>query len=359
MRKKIQLLLCLLIPASAVFCQQDTLVNLADTSKIAPYEIFHEIDPANPEEPLKIKIEFDYRDFLKLKYQDTSLKADLSVIDHGQLLFQQAVKISARGESRKKICFFPPFALDFKKSDPASNYSEEMGRLKFVTQCKNNKISEQYLLKEYMCYKMLNMLTDWSYRVRLTEIEYIDVAGKIKPYINYGFIIETNEHISNRISAYPVEIKGIRMKQTDYNAVHLMAVYQFMIGNTDWDVPSLHNIRLFKLQDYTKINPVPITYDFDYAGLVNADYAVPHVRFGTTTVRERVYMGYCIPANEFQPIFDKFLELEEQYYSLINNFELLEKFNKGDMVKYIGEFYEIIKIPKMAQVNIINRCMEE
>jgi hypothetical protein len=138
-----------------------------------------------------------------------------------------------------------------------------------------------------------------------------------------------------------------------------MAVFQFMIGNTDWDVPSLHNIRLFKLQDYRKINPVPITYDFDYAGLVNADYAVPHVRFGTTTVRERVYMGYCIPAAEFQPIFNQFLEKEEQIYSIITNCPWLDKYNKSDALNYLGEFFDIIKNTKMAEVNIINRCFEE
>jgi hypothetical protein len=132
-----------------------------------------------------------------------------------------------------------------------------------------------------------------------------------------------------------------------------------MIGNTDWDVPSLHNIRLFKLQDYRKINPVPITYDFDYAGLVNADYAVPHVRFGTTTVRERIYMGYCIPAIEFQPIFNQFLEKEEQFYSIISNCVWLDKFNKTDALNYLDEFFDIIKNPKMAEVNIINRCFEE
>lgn len=359
MTNKIRLLTCLLILSSAAFSQQDTLVSPADTTRGDQYEVFLDVDPANSEEPLKLEIKFNYRDFLKMKYRDTSLQADLSVYDHDILLYSQPVKISARGESRKKICFFPPFALDFKKSDPASKYADQMGKFKFVTQCKNNKISEQYLVKEYLCYKLLNILTDYSYRVRIVEIKFIDTAGKIKEYTNYGFIIETNDHLADRISAYPVEIQGIRMKQTDYDAVHLMTVYQFMIGNTDWDVPSLHNIKLYKLQDYTKINPVPITYDFDYAGVVNADYAVPHVRFGTTSVRERVYMGYCIPASEFNPVFNKFLEKEEQLYSIISNCIWLDKFNKSDMLNYLGEFFEIIKSPKSSQVNIINRCFEE
>jgi len=356
MRKKIQLLFGLLMIASATFCQQDTIPNPADTTQGSGYEIFSDVDPLNPEVPLRIEIEFNYRDFLKMKYQDTSLQANLSVFDHDSLLFSQPVKINARGESRKKICLFPPFALDFKKSDPGSSYTQEMGKLKFVTQCKNNKISEQYIIKEYLCYKLYNLLTDYSYKVRIVEIKFTDSAGKIKPYTNYGFIIETNGHICDRIGAFPVELKGIKMSQTDFDPVNLMSVYQFMIGNTDWDVPSLHNIRLFKLQDYTKVNPVPITYDFDYAGLVNADYAVPHQRFGTTTVRERVYMGYCISANEFKTIFEHFLEKEDQFYSIIENCSYLDKFNKGDMHNYLEEFFSIIKIPKMAETNIINQC---
>jgi hypothetical protein len=359
MRKIIPSLFILLLSVSAVFSQKDSVSNPPDTTGGSEYEIFLPVDPSAPEDPLKIKIEFDYKEFLKLKYKDTSLNADLSVYDADKLLYSSPVKISTRGESRKKICFFPPFALDFKKSSPGSQYNEDMGKLKFVTQCKNNKIGEQYLLKEYICYKLLNLLTDYSYRVRLVQIEFNDNAGKIKPYINYGFIVETNEHIGERILAYPIEVKGVRMKQTDFDNAHLMTVYQYMIGNTDWDVPSLHNIRLFKLKDYNKINPVAITYDFDYAGLVNADYAIPQERFGTTSVRERIYMGYCISAQAFQPVFQKFLDNEQNFYNLINNFTYLDKFNKGDMVNYLEDFFEIIKNARMTQDYIINRCVNE
>jgi hypothetical protein len=353
------LLFILLMFASVAFSQNDTLPGSDEILQQAEYEIFHDVDPLQPEEPLRINIEFDYRDFLQMKYQDTSLLANLSVYDHDSLLYSTSVKIKARGTSRKKICFFPPFELNFKKSDPDAVYTGEMNKLKMVTQCKNNAVNQQYLIKEYLCYKMLNMLTDYSYKVRLVQIKFTDSAGKVKPYENYGFIMETHSHLAKRISAYPVEIMGIRMKQTDYDAMHLINVFQFMIGNTDWDVPSLHNIRLYKLQDFHRLNPVPITYDFDYAGLVNADYAVPHMRFGTTTVRERVYMGNCIPYNDYQTIFEKFIEKEEQFYNLINNFELLEKYNKTDMVRYLGEFFAIIKNDKLTEVNISRRCLNE
>lgn len=358
--KKIQLLICLLIIALAVYSQQDTIPGSVDTtSQSEHYEIFSDVDPSKPEEPLRIEIEFDYRDFLQMKYQDTSLLSSLSVYDHDSLLYSTTVKIKARGESRRKICFFPPFELNFKKSDPDAIYTGEMNKLKMVTQCKNSGLSQQYLVKEYLCYKLLNILTDYSYKVRFAEIKFTDSAGKVKPYTNYGFIIETTSHLAERISAFQVEIRGIRMKQTDYDAFHLMTVYQFMIGNTDWDVPSLHNIRLYKLQDFNKPNPIPITYDFDYAGLVNSDYAVPQVKYGTTTVRERVYMGYCIPYNDFQNVFRQFLDKEEQFYSLINNCEWLEKFNKKDMISYMGEFFAIIKSQKMTEVNITKRCITE
>jgi len=360
MNKKIRLLFCLIILTSAAHPQQDTLKNPADTTSQGEYyEIFTDVDLSKPEDPLRIEIEFDYRDFLQMKYQDTSLQASLSVFDRDSLLYSTTVKIKARGQSRRKICFFPPFELNFKKSDPDAVYTGEMNKLKVVTQCKNNEVNQQYLIKEYLCYKMLNLLTDYSLKVRIVEIKFTDSAGKVKPYTNYGFILETHGHFAERISAFPVEIMGIRMKQTDYDAFHLMTLFQFMIGNTDWDIPSLHNIKLYKLQDFLKPNPVPVTYDFDYAGLVNADYAVPHVRFGTTSVRERVYMGYCIPYNDFQTVFKHFLDKEEQFYGLVNNCEWLEKYNKTDMVRYMGEFFAIIKNQKMAEVNITRRCVTE
>jgi hypothetical protein len=358
--KKLQLLICFIVIISEAFSQQDTIPVPADTISQGEYfEIFTDVDPSNPEEPLIIEINFDYRDFMRMKYQDTSLQANLSVFDHDTLLYSTTVKIKARGEVRRKICFFPPFELNFKKSDPDARFTGEMNKLKVVTQCRNNHTYEQYLIKEYLCYKLLNLLTDYSYKVRIVEIKFLDSAGKIKPYTNYGFIIETSSHLAERISAYPVEVMGIRMSQTDYNAYHLMTVFQFMIGNTDWDIPSLHNIRLYRLKDIYKLNPVPITYDFDYAGLVNADYAIPHERFGTTSVRERIYMGYCIPAKDFNIIFDHFLEKEEQFYNLINNCKWLEKYHRADMIMYLEEFFSIIKNPIMAENNIINRCVTQ
>ena len=70
-----------------------------------------------------------------------------------------------------------------------------------------------------------------------------------------------------------------------------MAVFQFMIGNTDWSVPYLQNIK-FITKDSTKA-PLTVPYDFDHAGIVSAPYALPAEELEMSSVLERRYRGYC------------------------------------------------------------------
>ena len=73
-----------------------------------------------------------------------------------------------------------------------------------------------------------------------------------------------------------------------------LAVFEYLIGNTDWSVPYQHNIRLLTVPAIK--NPVPVPYDFDQAGLVEAFYALPSENIGVASVRERVYRSIAYPS---------------------------------------------------------------
>jgi hypothetical protein len=177
-------------------------------------------------------------------------------------------------------------------------------------------------------------------------------------HTRYGFIIESDKHLADRINSVEIEIKNLSDKQTDYELYQLLAVFQFMVGNTDWSVPVMHNIKLFKQLTFLKEYPIAIPYDFDYSGMVNAFYAIPDEKLGIKTVRERKYRGYCIPAEDYIPVFQKFNENKDALYALVNNNDFLDKHHKQEMTVYLDEFFHILDIPRLRETLIIKSCRE-
>jgi len=353
---KVKILAVILLLGSVSYSQIDTAYQSPDTISIEYFNVFSKTDPFIPEEPLNMHIEMDLKEFYKIKYKDESVSANLTVSLKDSILMTKKIKIKPRGEFRRKYCSFPPIELKFSKSDTDNIFTLEDNELKLVTHCKNASLFEQYVLKEYLCYKMYNLLTDYSFRVRLLKINYIDSKGKKKDIVKYGFIVESNKSLASRIDAYPVKVKGIKINQTDYNIVHIMTVFLYMIGNTDWAIPALHNVKLYRLKDPSKFDPLPVPFDFDYSGMVNTDYAIPDENLGIETVRQRVYRGYCIPEKDLTKVLYLFEQKKEEFYALVNNFELLDKYHKNEMLIYLNEFYDIIEKSYNVKANIIEHC---
>jgi hypothetical protein len=130
---------------------------------------------------------------------------------------------------------------------------------------------------------------------------------------------------------------------TNRQQITFVSVFQYMVGNTDWAVPNYHNIKLMVPKTDTLARPYPVPYDFDYAGFVNAPYAVPAEDLDIRNVRERSYRGFPRTMEELQPILDVFKEKKETILLAISNFSLLGPNEKKDMRKYIGQFYDIIE----------------
>ena len=68
-----------------------------------------------------------------------------------------------------------------------------------------------------------------------------------------------------------------------------------MIGNTDWTVPVFHNNVLIISQGNLQGlgSGIAVPYDFDYSGLVDANYAVPSDQLNLPSVLDRRYLGIC------------------------------------------------------------------
>ena len=108
-------------------------------------------------------------------------------------------------------------------------------------------------------------------------------------------------------------------------------MFQFMIGNTDWWVTTQHNVILLKLG--TSDTPIPIPYDFDFAGLINTPYSIPHETIPISSVKERYYKGIYQPTDSYENIFNIFLNRKKDIFKLYEDSKYLSKNHERNALK--------------------------
>ncbi len=305
------------------------------------------------EETLELVLKTDLRSLIKNKYDDEYQEGEITVNEK-----TYPVRLRARGNNRRENCSFPPITLNFKKTEFEDKSFDQLKKLKLVNTCKMQKSYEQYILREYMIYRTFNILTDKSFKVRLLKIDYVDTKEKIKTVTRYGFVIEDQYMMAKRLDGIIIKITGIRDQATNKQQIVMLSIFQFMMGNTDWQVARLHNLKLLKLNNITEATPYVIPYDFDYTGMVDATYAIPSPVLGIETLRERLYWGKCYSEGEVQDAIDRFLQKKEAIYDLYQNFELFDKTSFKGAIDYLDSFYNIIENDKKWKNNFIANCRD-
>ena len=304
---------------------------------------------------INMDLSTDLKKLVTTKKLDTYQPATVMVRFPDSTVVTDDIKLSARGEFRRTNCFMPTMKLDFKKADSVA--SQKLGalkKLKLVCGCSTGPADERLVLKEYLIYKIYNLLTDMSFRVRLLHINYSDIKGKVKSYSQYGFLIEDMGDLAKRNKCKEVKAPAFHPNLTNKPTMNLVDIFQYMIGNTDWSVPGFHNMKLMRPKADSLAPPYPIPYDFDFAGLVNANYATPREELGITSVRERLYRGFPRNMTEIEITLKIFRDKREEINKLVNNFEILDSRSRKDFLKYVDEFYDMIDNKKAVERVFIN-----
>jgi hypothetical protein len=224
--------------------------------------------------------------------------------------------------------------------------------------CKGSSTYQNYIFNEYLAYKLYNIITENSFQARLIKVQYYDTGNKLKEGEAYTFILESEEAMAKRLKSVPIDNQKVGNKYLDPETAAILYIYQFMIGNTDWSVPGLHNMKLIKTEDVTKPYPVPVTYDLDYSGFVDASYAIPGDHVNVEEVTEREYMGYCLPPEYMEKAFSLFIEKETELLSVVEQFDLIDDRLKKKNLAYLEGFFDIIKNPKSRENHIVKKCKE-
>ena len=291
------------------------------------------------DELLQMTLSFNIKEFLKTKNKPEYLDANLTVHLSGTDSLSQHIKVKARGYMRRSYCAFPPIMMKFKGSGSDSARIYGKGTLKLVTHCNATANFKGNVLKEYLAYRLYNLVTPYSFKTRLVKITYVDVNKPDKAFEAYGFLIENEDKMAERNHA--VLIKAMNATQKDMGPIDMarIAVFNYMIGNTDWSVPYQHNIKIMKSLGNPSEKPIPVAYDFDYSGLVNAVYAVPFEELPIKEVTERYYLGVCNQDEQLNKVIDEFTGLKDKFLGTVRDFEYLSRSDRKYVEYYLNSFY--------------------
>jgi hypothetical protein len=330
------------------------------------------VQPATPDSSLKsfrlfeddtildIALQFDLSTYLKTKPKEEYMRGKITFHPGMTDSMTRDIRIRTRGVFRNMWCFYAPLELNFKNGDFGYADLDSIGKIKLVPQCSSASESAKYVLIEYLIYKMYSVLTDTSFRVRLLNINYIDSENRKKPFTQYGFLIEPLKMLNARTNSVEVVSRGVTQKSIYPGVMDRVAIFNYMVGNYDWAVPNRHNIKVIKPLTFDNVNlAVAVPYDFDWTGLVNASYAIPDDKItGTTTVRERIFLGVCRSREDYRKDLEQFLEKKDEFYRLINEFPYLNEKQKRDMIYYLDEFYELCSGRQRILEVFLNSCKD-
>jgi len=246
------------------------------------------------------------------------------------------VKVRPRGKFRRRNCAMPPLKLKFKKAELATAGLAEFNDLKLVTHCSESKLeAKEWLAKEYIAYKLYNELTPNSFRVQMVKITYLDVPTGKKTK-NWGFLIEDKKQVASRMGATIHKNDRFNIENVDVEHEKLMTVYQYLIGNEDWDMAMVRNLKLMNKNG--KLIPVP--YDFDFSGLVNTNYAIPNTNYGLASITDRYYLGTIQPDNDISATLKFFKSKQKNLVKTIRNFKTLNFEGRATTTDYVQSFYQ-------------------
>lgn len=269
-------------------------------------------------------------------------------------IINDTIGVGPRGHFRRDFCDIPPLSLNFRKS--RSSLLTNLGTLKMVIGCGNKVEDEQLLLREYLCYRIYNLLEEKSFRVRLLKVNFVDSKSKMKSFSQYAFLIEDDNDLAARHNCVKKEKKQVMTEATNRNLTTKVSVFQYMISNGDWSIPANHNIKLIYDAKNENAAPFAVPYDFDHSGFVNAFYALPNELLGTETVKERVYRGFPRNMEELQVVFDEFRNQKDKIYQLIQNFSLLKEKHRREIIEYMDDFYKTINNRALVQSIFIDNA---
>ncbi len=273
-----------------------------------------------------------------------------------------AVKIRTRGNFRRLNCALPPLRLNFAKKANDSTIFERQDKLKLVGPCKPGSAYQDLLGLEYLVYKIWQELSPYHFKTRLVDLNYIDTNRKRKPWKATTFVIEEVDDMAKRLDLRRLAQPKVKRQQMHLAQTALLELFQLMIGNSDYSTLAApagdnccHNARLL-VKPGSSNNAIPVPYDFDVAGFVDAPYATPAPQYPIKNVRQRYFTGWCKEDRHFKNAIRTIQDKKTTIYEIIRTASVISDRSRKKATRYLDGFFTIIDDQKRVQREVIDRC---
>ena len=266
------------------------------------------------------------------------------------------ITLTPRGITRRtsEVCDFPPLRVEFTKPAPPGSLFDHQKHLKLVTHCKRDANFQQKVLLEYSAYKLYNLMTPFSFRARLANVDYVDETGR--PYISrIGYFLEEASEVAKRNGMTEAKMPDtIAGELLDPTASARFAIFEYMISNYDWSmragprgVACCHNSRLLSSGPGKQLVPVP--YDFDWSGLVDAPYAGPPEGIDIPDLQHRSYRGYCAHQSQASAVAAQIAPRRAEFLGVFATVPGLQPQEQGKAAAFIQGFFNDLASGKMLK----------
>jgi len=322
-----------------------------DTTGASPGTLFSSHDV------LQLTLEADFDQLRRDRSQDTEYRPgriSFSQPDGSRRTLEVGVKTRGITRLQRNVCNFPPLRLNFRTRDAVGTAFAGQDKLKLVAHCQDHRNEyEQYVLREFLVYRIYALLTPFSFKVRLARITYVGGAAD-DTTTKYAFLIEDDDEMARRNGGTVMEQEGVHQSDIDEFQGTLFAVFQYLIGNTDWKVSRLHNVKLI-LRDGDPI-PVAVPYDFDFSGAVNTDYAEPDRDLGLQSVRQRVFISPCRTEYDLSRSLALLLDNKDAVYGMYSELEGFSETSIRSSLEYFDEFFGVLERPDAVRRVFVRSC---
>ena len=321
-----------------------------DTTKIKQDDQEHPkryVSLFGSEDILEVFLRLDLAAFLKKTDRNQSFDGTMTIHFSETDSIDKKVTVKYRGENRYQTCRFPPMRIVFKKPLYEDSDSGRIKSMKLVNQCQSGASYEDYIIRECLVYKLYNVVTDTSFRVRLLKINFIDSEEKKKSMVQYGIFIEPEGLLTSRTNTTEIKSKSLSQRHMFPAMIDRVAIFNYMVSNWDWSVAGQHNVLVLKSMNIgAEELGIPVPFDFDLTGVVNAEYSIPLPETGIETNRDRKFTGICRTREDYRKDLMMFLDRKEEFYAVVNNYPYLNKTAKKDITAFLDQFFDQLEKPK-------------
>lgn len=273
-----------------------------------------------------------------------------------------ALRIKTRGNFRNRasVCRFPPLMLNFLRPEVDATIFAGENRLKLVTHCQARPRYDQYLLLEYLNYRIYNLLSANSLKVRLLELDYVNSTTGAPLYVKQGFIIEDSGRFAARRGLFEVTLQRARRAWYDPESALLVGVFQYLIGNTDWsllvgapDDSCCHNMLALQSGSGALI---AVPYDLDVTGSVDPDYGRPPPSLPIRHLTQRLWRGGCPEPDLLGTVLQRFRDNKAAILTLYAEQPGLTEQVRRKALTFIEQFYAVIDDEGRVQSEFFDAC---